>query len=207
MKPYYEDESVTLYHGDCREIAPNLSDISAVITDPPYPSEFMWVWGWLAETAAAITRPGAFCVAMTGAHRLPDVMAEMGKHLEWFWMFNIRHDGAEPRYWARRVMVASKPVVCYTNGPVSPDSPWVRSDVRSEGPSKNFHAWGQSTGATGYYLDKFNGGGMVLDPFSGGGTTLVAAKRLGHQAIGIEVDEAFCEITAKRLAQEVLDFA
>ena len=72
-------------------------------------------------------------------------------------------------------------------------------------PSKDQHPTEKPTELSGHFLRLHSApDDIVLDPFMGSGTTLRAAKDLGRKAIGIEIEEKYCEIAAKRLAQEVL---
>lgn len=209
MTPYYADDLVTIYHGDCRDMLPALSDASVglLLTDPPYPREFLWTYGVIAEQAVRLVVPGGFVLAYCGADSLPDVLAAMTPHLRWFWLFNISLGGHAPRMWHKRVNVASKPVVVYTNGKPDPELVrWSWSDIKSHAlASKAKHDWEQTLTPLRIFVEaRSRSNDIVLDPFMGTGTTLEAAKSLGRRAIGIEIDEAHCETAAIRCSQEVL---
>jgi hypothetical protein len=107
--------------------------------------------------------------------------------------------------WFKRIISRYKPILLYTKG--TPASyPWM-SSVHTDSADKRFHEWGQGVGFALKAISMFTPmGGIVLDPFMGGGTTLVAAKGSGCRAIGIEIEERYCELAVKRLAQDVFDF-
>jgi len=206
--PYYERNGITIYCGDCREILPALCDVDMIHTDPPYLEEFLYTYDLLAEIASCKLKQGGFLYAYCGAQFLPQVIHSLEGKLNWYWLFNIKHNGGAPRMWNKRLMVTSKPVVVFTRGDVKQESlKWCANDHDSEKPDKLFHKWGQSISFPLKQISiRTNPNDIVLDPFMGSGTTIFASKILGRHAIGIEIEEKYCEIAVKRLSQEVMDF-
>lgn len=216
MKPYYEDSAVKIFHGDCREILPTLDPVDLVITDPPYgigfseyeshedaPSEYLELLQKSIFEAEKLVNNGWICVFQAAK-----------KCREWAAMF--------PREW-RLIACAKNFVQILPNkGPIwAVDYAliWPRGEVKQRGKGRDWHlavTSNMSTRPNGHpcprpidqmrfivnSLSEENE--TILDPFMGSGTTLVAAKNLGRKAIGIEIEEKYCEIAVKRLRQEVL---
>jgi len=208
MTPYYQHAGITIYHGDCREVLPTLTEkVDLVLTDPPYPMEYDWCWQALADGVEPLMIDGSLLMTYCGHYQLPKVLAEIGKVLTWWWLFIARNDSC-PAIWGYNLKATYKPVPAFYKGhqpkhhlpSLFPDDLHIAGSVRE---AKALHIWGQSV-IPEPIMRFCPDGGLVIDPFMGSGTTLRAAKDLGRRAIGIEIEERYCEIAAKRLAQEVL---
>lgn len=199
MRPYYDHGGITIYHGDCREVLPTLA-FDAVVTDPPYGLAEKWQGGtWFtrgvyASGVAWDSSAPQDVVASILAYNLPTIV----------WGGN--HFAMPP---ARGWLVWDKTNAVPTMADV--ELAWTNIDKPAKRYAHPCNGWARQhptekpIALMRWCLSHLpSGDGVIADPFMGSGTTLVAAKELGRHAIGIELSEAYCEIAAKRLSQEVL---
>jgi site-specific DNA-methyltransferase (adenine-specific) len=212
VKPYYEHKGVTIYHGDCREVLPELGAIDLIITDPPYGlnenprrvlSRKRWAattdyghFDWDSEPASdeeiKATRAAAKLCIIWGGNYF-DVPPSRG-WLVWDKLNSGNFADCE---------------LAWTNLPTSVRifrHRWNGMIRDSENDAPRVHPTQKPIVLMAWCLTFAMDAQTVCDPFMGSGPVLVAAKKQGRRAIGIEIEEKYCEIAAKRLSQEVLEF-
>lgn len=214
MTPYYDHAGITIYHGDCREIAPSLDFNGLVLTDPPYgiahPTNY-------AARGRAAMAPCRDYIPVHDDDRPfdPQWLLEIGSQ-RILWGGN---------YFAHLLPPVSGWLVWDKERPDDLDQATCELAWTDcvKGVRRFRHLWNGMIRAGDDALEhptqkpeavmrwcmtlRWTTGGLpVLDPFMGSGTTLRAAKDLNRRAIGIEIEERYCEIAAKRLSQEVFNF-
>jgi hypothetical protein len=202
MRPYFSANNISIYHGDFRDVLPELDlRFPLIVTDPPYPLKYLPLYGDLARLGGGVLTEGGSLLAMAGHYHLPAVLNLMTPHLNFHWLMQYATPGVNARIWHRKIIVGSKPVLWFTRGKYA--GGWVFDGARSGRVEKEYHEWGQSTRGMIDLIKRFTREGetpTVCDPFSGGGSTLEACRALGLPAVGIEIEERHCEASAKRLA-------
>ena len=191
-QPYYRDDKVTLYLGDCREVTEWLA-ADVLVTDPPYGIGYATGWdskafgnGQVAHddtteardhvlsewgAAPAIVFASFKCTPYGEPHPMPSYELAWVYGTGWVGPRSsaVLHHRVLPGNFTHRDHPTQKPVA-------------LLEDVIQHAPP-----------------------GVIADPFAGSGSTLVAARNLGRHAIGVELEERYCEVIAKRLAQDCLD--
>lgn len=209
MTPYYEDEVATIYHGDCREILPYLK-ADALFCDPPYGNET--AYPSFNDTKANLKQLAldTFPLMSTAAPRLAITPGVANIHLwpapTWtLCWFHPAGNGTGP--WG---FCTWQPVLVYGGDPYLAQSLGRRPDGLEYKPTKDAtgesHPCPKPIGFMRWVLTRITAGkpSSLIDPFMGSGTSLRAAKDCGHKIVGIELEEAYCEVAARRMAQEVL---
>lgn len=206
LKPYYDEDGITIYHGDCRLLLPTIGEFDLCLTDPPY--------GILESDGSAATRRSggnkddgrvAWDIAPS-AHTITHIRSICKEQMFW----GGCHLGLPSTFgylvWDKQIdgLNFGECEFCWTSGKFAPRIHRERA-VRVDG--GKLHPTQKPVRLMTWCLGFFPNSEYIFDPFMGSGTTLVAAKRLGLRAIGIEIEERYCEIAVKRLAQKVLGFS
>ncbi len=192
-------------HGDLTRVLDELvpGSVDVIVTDPPYPREYLPLYEVLARGAAKVLKPGGSMLVMVGHSYLPEILALMTPHMRYQWMVAyLTPGGQSAQLWQRKVNTFWKPVLWFVNGDY--EGGWVGDVARSavNDNDKRFHRWGQSESGMADLLERFTKPGeLVLDPFCGAGTTGVAAVAMGRAFIGVDLDENAVSITRARLAE------
>lgn len=242
MTPYYQDDYVTIYHGDALSTIPEIGDCAALITDPPYSSGgqyrgdrmratvekyvqtgtyavrpefagdnrdqrsyFAWVTLWLTFALQRM-ESGAPVLIFTDWRQLPtttDALQAAG----WVWRGLGTWHKPGVRMQRSGFSSSAEYIVWGTAGEWRRDVDAAPQNVfrcRPVGGDEKGHIAEKPLGVMLWLAPLCRSGGTILDPFMGSGTTLRAAKDLNRKAIGIEIEEKYCEIAAKRMRQEIL---
>ena len=177
--------------GDFEEVFKDIPDgsIDCIITDPPYPKEFIEVWSKLSRFAKRVLKPNGYCVAYSGQMYLPEVINRMCENLDYYWTFAVYHEGQTQIVNGINLMCRWKPVLIFQNGKKKIENTFQDYFV-SEQREKNGHDWQQSKSGVAYLIEMFTKkGDTILEPFAGSGTTMIAAREKERNVIGAEIDE------------------
>ena len=221
MSLYYQDEHVTLFHGDCLAEHQEWLTADVLVTDPPY--GIAWSGAWptynVKETKKspkrsirnddstsardeALARWGQRPAIAFGSWRQPRPN-------------NTRHRliwhkaGASPGPANSTFMPNDEEIYVLGDGFMKSSPPQRTVITTTEGRGTQVRDIGHPTPKPINLMETLIGRcppGVIADPFAGSGATLIAARNLGRKAIGVELEEKYCEIIAKRLDQQVIDF-
>jgi ParB-like chromosome segregation protein Spo0J len=193
--------------GDFRDVLDDLADIDAIVTDPPYPGEYLPLLSDLSRLAGRVLRPGGICAVMIGQSYLPEVYARLSEHLDYWWTIAyLTPGGQSAQVWQRKVNTFWKPVLIFGRGRYEGD--WYGDVAKSpvNDNDKDHHHWGQSEAGMADILERITKPGqIVLDPFLGAGTTGVAATLTGRRFIGCDIDAEHVTTAQARMAEAAND--
>ena len=213
-KPYYQDNYVTIYLGDCREILPQLPRVDLILTDPPY---------GIGEAKGKNLSRGKWANPKDyGIDNWDDtpidfalielVMRKSGNQIIWggnyyplpptsCWLVWDKENGGNDFADCELAWTSFKSAVRIFR---------FRWSGMLQGDMKNkdyrYHPTQKPTALFSWVISKYSQpNNIILDPFLGSGTTAYCAKKLNRKCIGIEIEEKYCEIAAKRCSQSVME--
>lgn len=222
MEPYFERDGIVIYHGDCRDVLPAIPRVDAVVTDPPFKLSQSYNSNPDPENLEGVASiqdvsrmlignasPGTIAAVFYDNRIMPfalDVFRRPGwRYLRFLTFYRRWGNAHKMNGW----MSTSDPVLLFPAPGANPTfhgkwahDTYIRSTASKEDTG---HPAQKPVEFVSQILENIcPPSGLVVDPYLGSGTTAIAARLVGRRMIGIESEERYCEIAAKRLEQAVL---
>lgn len=198
-----QSDRYQLFCSDIATLDLGTGEVDVIITDPPYPQEYLPIYEELAHLASYTLKPGGSLIVMVGQSYLPEILAMMTPIIRYHWtVAYLTPGGQATQLWQRNVNTFWKPVLWFVNGDYA--GSWIGDVSKSavNDNDKRFHDWGQSESGMMDLIERFSRpNDVILDPFCGGGTTGVAALAAGRRFIGADIDQEAIATTEQRLVE------
>jgi DNA modification methylase len=216
MKPYFQNELITLYHGDCLEVTEWL-EADVLVTDPPYGV------AWKSSTMSNANQPKSEKINNDATPDVRDKSLDLwgNKPAIVFgsWKIDRPPNTRHRLIWHKKSNIpgmrshawfsADEEIYILGTGFTGkPEQNVLVTNDRRDGAYGEVARLGHPTPKPVGLMERLIAkcpDGLIADPFAGSGATLVAARNLGRQAIGVEMEEKYCELIANRLSQEAFD--
>ena len=206
---YPEDFVDKIICGDFRDVVGYIPDnvIDMVITDPPYPKKFSYLWRPLFEMSSRVLMSRGNFISLCGHYQLPDVLDVGREYLRFWWILWMKQTKLN-RLIGKGVAVLGKPAVWFLKDrrrdfreykfPIDT----ITSSLSEDKFAKKYHKWGQSVNWFAHYIEELTKPGeIVLDPMVGSGSSIIACKLLDRNFIGIDISNEHCETTMQRIKE------
>lgn len=185
-------------HQALADLEPDSVDL--ILTDPPYPQEFLEAWSDLGTFAERVLRPGRLLIAYTGHRWLDECFHRLeDSGLNYAWLGSLMFGGNSPSVHDRHVFSGWRPMLWFSKGEWQPPL-WSHDSFTGEAREKELHPWQQALGTFLSLIEDHSlVNELVVDPFLGSGTTAVAAVQTNRRFIGCDIDPGAVGVTRERL--------
>ena len=195
---------ISLTHGDFIHLIKTVPDnsIDLILTDPPYPKEYLSLWNDLGKQAERILKPSGFLIAYSGQNHIIDVLNILKKNLNYYWLGTLYHKGSAAQRFETHMFNRGKPILFFQKPPYKKQHGWIDDVIISEEPNKLIHEWGQNVFPLVKIIEAFTKPGeTVLDPMFGGGSVIEACIKTKRNCAGFEIDKKYYDIVNNRISE------
>ena len=189
----YDIIAPKIYYGRFQNVCKDWEDnsIDHIITDPPYPEEYLNEWSDLSKVASRILKPSGYCICYAGHYNLPEYINRLAGHLKYYWIMAFMFT-THNQIFPRNIFAHFKPILIFQKEPLKANNKWITDVLKPIKPEKDMMDWQQDVGSLTQMINNFTQKGeIILDPFAGSGTTGIACKNVERDFILIDDGEIF----------------